>query len=44
LGDLRIAEITPACILAFRQNLLDTPGTRNQPRGYATTNQPPTST
>ena len=39
LGHLPVAEITPARIAAFRQFLLDTPGTRNQPRGPATTNR-----
>ena len=39
LGHLRIADITPARIVAFRQTLLDTPGSRKQQRGYATTNR-----
>ena len=39
LGHLKIADITPSRIVAFRQTLLDTPGTRKQARGYATTNR-----
>ena len=39
LGHHLIADITPARIVAFRQLLLDTPGRRNQARGYATTNR-----
>ena len=39
LGHLLIADITPARIAAFRQTLLDTPGTRKRARGYATTNR-----
>jgi integrase len=39
LGHLVIADITPARIVAFRQALLHTPGTRRQRRGYATTNR-----
>ena len=39
LGHLMIADMTPARIVAFRQTLLDTPGTRKQARGYATTNR-----
>ena len=30
LGHLLIGDVTPARIVAFRQTLLDTPGTRNQ--------------
>jgi len=39
LGYMLIADVTPARIVAFRQALLDTPGTRNRMRGYATTNR-----
>jgi integrase len=39
LSHLRISEITPERIGVFRQTLLDTPGARGQPRGYATTNR-----
>ena len=39
LGHLRIVDITPARIVALRQTLLDTPGSRKRPRGYATTNR-----
>lgn len=39
LGHLLIADVTPARVVAFRQTLLDTPGTRKRARGYATTNR-----
>jgi len=34
-----IADVTRARIVAFRQMLVDTPGTRKRARGYATTNR-----